>query len=199
MLRLLVLDNFDSFTWNLVHYLEELFPFQIDVFRNTEITVEAASEYDLIVLSPGPGIPEEAGILVPLIKTVQGRIPVLGVCLGHQAITIANTGSLIQLQEVMHGLQRKCIVKDPSSFLFKNISDPFEAGRYHSWVVDEGTLPTNFKILATDEQGFIMALHHEELMLTGVQFHPESVMTPSGKQILSNWLGYYLPNLVSLP
>lgn len=188
MSRILLLDNYDSFTWNLVHYLETLTEDEICVFRNDEISLEDVAQYDRIVLSPGPGMPSEAGILIPLIKKYAATKPILGVCLGHQAIAEAFGGTLLQLAEVIHGLQRKCILAEEKDDFFKTIPNTFEVGRYHSWVVNEETLPLTFNVLARDEQSNIMAMKHIDLPVYSVQFHPESVMTPFGKQILQNWL-----------
>lgn len=188
MSRILLLDNYDSFTWNLVHYLETLTEDEICVFRNDEISLEDVAQYDRIVLSPGPGMPLEAGILIPLIKKYAATKPILGVCLGHQAIAEAFGGTLLQLAEVIHGLQRKCILAEEKDDFFKTIPNTFEVGRYHSWVVNEETLPLTFNVLARDEQSNIMAMKHIDLPVYSVQFHPESVMTPFGKQILQNWL-----------
>jgi anthranilate synthase component II len=191
MSGILVLDNYDSFTWNLVHYLEAISGDSVDVFRNDEISIQEASAYNQIILSPGPGLPSEAGILLPLIKALAPEKPIFGVCLGLQAIAQAFGGNLKQLEEVMHGLQRNCNILDDEDPLFSNIVSPFEAGRYHSWVVDEATLPSCFKVLANDDQGNIMALRHKTYQLCGVQFHPESIMTPDGKLMLKNWLLQY--------
>ncbi len=188
MSRILLLDNYDSFTWNLVHYLETLTEDEICVFRNDEISLEDVAQYDRIVLSPGPGMPSEAGILIPLIKKYAATKPILGVCLGHQAIAEAFGGTLLQLAEVIHGLQRKCILAEEKDDFFKTIPNTFEVGRYHSWVVNEETLPLTFKVLARDEQSNIMVMKHIDLPVYSVQFHPESVMTAFGKQLLQNWL-----------
>lgn len=187
-MKILLLDNYDSFTYNLLHYLEDISGEQVDVFRNDEISLAAVDAYDHIVLSPGPGLPEESGILLPLINKYASSKKILGVCLGHQALVIGFGGKLLQLDEVMHGLQRKCNVTKEKSVLFKNIPKQFNAGRYHSWVVDKNFLPPHFIITATDEDGNIMAMEHSTLALTGVQFHPESIMTDHGMQMLSNWL-----------
>ncbi len=187
-MKTLLLDNYDSFTYNLLHYLEEISSSKIDVFRNDEISLEAVDHYDQIVLSPGPGLPEESGILLPLIEKYASSKKILGVCLGHQALAVAFGGKLLQLKEVMHGLQRKCEVTDGGNFLFKNIPPQFEAGRYHSWIVDKNFLPSAFKITSVDQDGNIMSMQHQYLKLTGVQFHPESIMTEYGKEMLRNWM-----------
>ena len=189
-MKILLLDNYDSFTYNLLHYLEDLTHQEVAVFRNDEISLEAVNQYNQIVLSPGPGLPDEAGILIPLIKQYASQKKILGVCLGHQALALAFGGQLLQLNEVMHGLQRTCKVEDETNFLFKNIPNQFEAGRYHSWVVDRNFLSKDFKITATDKEGNIMAMQHREYSLTGVQFHPESIMTEWGKEMLRNWVQF---------
>ena len=187
-MKTLLLDNYDSFTYNLLHYLEDITDETIDVFRNDAISLEEVNKYDRIILSPGPGLPEEAGILIPLIKQYAATKKIIGVCLGHQAIAIAFGGKLLQLKEVMHGLQRKCNVVDQNNFLFKNIPKQFESGRYHSWVVDKNFLPKEFKITAVDKEENIMAMQHQQYALTSVQFHPESVMTEWGREMLKNWI-----------
>ncbi len=189
-MNLLVLDNYDSFTYNLVQYLEELLEGEVTVRRNDAIGPEEAARFDAIVLSPGPGLPAEAGIMPELIRALAGRRPILGVCLGHQAIAEAFGGSLINLKEVYHGKETDihiCVADEP---LFEGLPDPFRAGRYHSWVVDGATLPEVLEVTATDAAGRIMALRHRTLPLHGVQFHPESIMTPHGKQMLANWLAF---------
>ena len=187
-MKILLLDNYDSFTYNLQHYLEDISKESIDVFRNDEIDLEQINKYDAIVLSPGPGLPEEAGILISLIKEYGSTKKILGVCLGLQAMVVAYGGKLKQLDEVMHGLQRECIVKDRNNFLFKNISERFSAARYHSWVADADFLPKDFMITSLDDAGNIMSIQHRMHSLTGVQFHPESILTTTGKKILENWL-----------
>lgn len=184
---LLLLDNYDSFTWNLRQYLAELTAEEVQVLRNDELTVEEAGKYTRIVLSPGPGLPAEAGILLPLIQRYAATKPILGVCLGHQAITEAFGGKLRQLDQVLHGVVRTVHVcqQDP---VFDQIPDVFPTGRYHSWVPDKAGFPSVLRILAEDEDGSVMALRHESFPVYGVQYHPESVMTPTGKQLIANWL-----------
>lgn len=196
---LLLLDNYDSFTYNLVHYLQELMGEEVAVYRNDEIALEEVARFDRIVLSPGPGLPSESGILLPLIREYAERIPMLGVCLGHQAITEAFGGKLRQLDGVLHGLVRKVKVIGDEHGFFTGIESPFDTGRYHSWVPDEASFPAVLEVIANDDDGCIMALKHRRLPVYGVQFHPESVMTPCGKQLLANWLALTAPNAVSLP
>lgn len=188
MARILILDNYDSFTFNLVHYVEEFGVHQVDVFRNDQILVEDVFKYDGIVLSPGPGIPCEAGNLLPIIEEYSQTKRILGVCLGQQAIAEVFGGSLLNLSTVYHGIATKMEVAEPVHYLFNNIPKQFEAGRYHSWVVNPETLPMCLQITATDENNQIMALCHNELDVCGVQFHPESILTPNGKQMIFNWL-----------
>ncbi|HHU58983.1 MAG TPA: aminodeoxychorismate/anthranilate synthase component II [Bacteroidales bacterium] len=187
-MKILVLDNYDSFTYNLVHYLEELTDAQVDVYRNDEISVEEAAAYDKIVLSPGPGIPDEAGILKPLIKALAPTHSILGVCLGCQAIAEVFGGQIYNLSKVYHGIATPIRVEDPDEILFNGLPTTFEAGRYHSWVVDEQKLPESLKITARDEEGQIMGLRHSSYDVRAVQFHPESILTQNGKEMIKNWL-----------
>ena len=192
-MKILVFDNYDSFTYNLVHLIEKILHVKVDVYRNDQIALESISMYDKIILSPGPGIPEEAGLLLPLIKQYAAHKSILGVCLGHQAIGEAFGGTLINLKEVFHGvatpihLTSKEINKNQSS-IFYEFPETFDVGRYHSWVVSEKDLPDCFEVTALDEHGYIMAMQHKEFDITGVQFHPESVLTPSGEKLMRNWL-----------
>jgi anthranilate synthase component 2 len=185
---ILILDNYDSFTYNLVHYVEKLTDEKTEVFRNDEISVEAVDRYDKIILSPGPGLPNESGILIPLIKKYASAKKILGVCLGHQAIGEVFGAKLYNLPEVFHGLSRKVKVIDKNEKLFDNVPSPFHAGRYHSWVIDKNTLPSCLKITSTDNNNEIMSVAHREFNVKGVQFHPESILTEYGEQLLKNWL-----------
>ena len=186
--RILLLDNYDSFTYNILHYVEELTGSACDVIRNDAFDLKYLVNYDSIILSPGPGLPEEAGVLISLIKQAYQNKKILGVCLGHQALAVAFNGTLKQLDNVMHGLQRNCTVIDHADPLYSNLPKSFPAGRYHSWVVDEKNLPHDFIITAVDDEKNIMSMRHLQYSLFGVQFHPESIMTPAGKQIIRNWL-----------
>jgi anthranilate synthase component II len=188
MTNILVFDNYDSFTYNLVHLVEKILPVKVDVYRNDEIPLEKIKDYDKIILSPGPGVPSEAGLLLPLIKEYAATKSILGVCLGHQAIGEAFGGSLTNLSKVYHGVSTKCIVKDSTAELFKELPDELEIGRYHSWIVNKKDLPKELEITAEDENGYIMAMQHKTYDVQGVQFHPESVLTPQGEAILKNWL-----------
>ena len=184
-MNILVIDNYDSFTFNLVHYLEEL-NCKVTVKRNDQFDMDEVATFDKIVLSPGPGIPDEAGLLKPVIEKYAKTIPMLGVCLGHQAIAEVFGGTLTNLSTVFHGVSSSMTVlqNDP---LFADLPKSLEVGRYHSWVVDK-PLPEGFTILAEEENGQVMAFKHENYALYGVQFHPESVLTPQGKKLLKNWV-----------
>ena len=186
--KILVFDNYDSFTYNIVHYLQNLTNETIDVFRNDKISLNEIDQYDKIVLSPGPGLPNEAGLLIPLIKRFCKTKSILGVCLGHQAIGEVFGGKLINLDKVYHGVATPIQVLDTNEKLFKGLPSEFTGGRYHSWVVDNVNLPECFNVTAVDQQGMIMAITHKEYDLRGVQFHPESVLTEHGMKIMKNWL-----------
>lgn len=189
MEKILVFDNYDSFTYNLVHLVEKVAPdVQLDVVRNDELILEDAEKYDRIILSPGPGIPEEAGDLLALIRMYKGRKPIFGVCLGQQAIAVAEQAKLINLKEVYHGVATQMRVSGPNTVLFRSLETGFFAGRYHSWVVDEQTLPKKYAVTARDEQGLVMAIENREERIYGVQFHPESIMTDCGPDIMRNFL-----------
>ncbi len=187
-MKILVLDNYDSFTYNLVHLLRELTAESIDVFKNDEITPEEIEKYDKILISPGPGLPDQAGITKKMITRFASSKSIFGVCLGCQAIGEAFGGSLINLNTVYHGVETKIIVLNRDEKLFTGIPDTFTAGRYHSWVLDETNLPHDITITAKDEEGSIMAICHKTMDVRGVQFHPESIMTKYGRQIVKNWL-----------
>lgn len=187
MKKILILDNYDSFTYNLLHLIKELGHTNIEVHRNNEITLEEVDQYDKILLSPGPGIPQEAGILLPLIRQYAPTKSILGVCLGHQAIGEAFGAQLENLKEVYHGVQSTVqIIKDDS--LFKGLPEEITVGRYHSWSVSKEDFPSCLDITAEDAQGAIMALSHHTLDVKGIQFHPESILTPQGNIMIANWL-----------
>ncbi len=188
MKKILVIDNYDSFTYNLVHYISNLTDDPMDVFRNDQIELDAIEKYDKILLSPGPGIPIEAGICLDLIKRYSSTKSILGVCLGHQAIAEAFGGKLINLDKVYHGVSSTLNIIAPEDTLYKDIPGTFEVGRYHSWVVSRENLPDCFKINSLDEQGIIMGISHKEYNVKGVQYHPESVLTEHGLKIVENWL-----------
>jgi anthranilate synthase component 2 len=188
MENILVFDNYDSFTYNLVHLVEKIIHQKPAVFRNDEISLDQVANYDRIILSPGPGIPSEAGLLLDLIKRYAASKSILGVCLGHQAIAEALGGSLINLDTVFHGVATPINILDNQQGLFAGLEKVEEVGRYHSWIVDESTLPSAFDITARDNNDYIMAMRHKEFDIQSVQFHPESVLTVHGEQIMANWL-----------
>ena len=183
----LVIDNYDSFVYNLVHYLEEL-DCKVTVWRNNEIDLERVKDFDKILLSPGPGIPDEAGLLKKLISEYASSKSILGVCLGQQAIGEVFGGQLVNLSAVFHGVStriRQCVLDE---VLFHDLEEELEVGRYHSWIVDRN-LPLCLEATSYDENGQVMSLRHKEFDVRGVQFHPESVLTPQGKKMLENWVG----------
>lgn len=186
-IKILVLDNYDSFTYNLVHLIEHLNHQAPDVYTNDALTPEDAEHYDAIVLSPGPGIPSEAGNMMLFLEHFAHRKPILGVCLGHQAITTFFGGEIYNAETVYHGIETP-VYHDGKAGLFQGVPSPFMAGRYHSWMAREASLPACLNITARDAAGNIMAVQHTELNIHGVQFHPESIMTPHGEIIVSNWL-----------
>lgn len=192
-LKILVFDNYDSFTYNLVHLVEKITHQKVDVYRNDEIPLERVNDYHKIILSPGPGIPEEAGLLLPLIKQYAPTKSILGVCLGHQAIGQAFGGKLTNLTKVYHGIATPITVNSNqltvNRGLFAGLGDEFIVGRYHSWVVSDEGFPEELEVTSRDENNFIMALQHKTFDVQGVQFHPESVLTPSGETIMRNWIG----------
>jgi anthranilate synthase component 2 len=188
MMKILVLDNYDSFTYNLVQYIERMLKRAVVVKRNDQVRLEEVAEYDKVLISPGPGIPKEAGLTLDLIREYGQTKSILGVCLGHQAIAEAYGGSIINLATVYHGVtgQMKQLVKD--EYLFRGIPAEFDAGRYHSWVVEHETLPADLEITVENDEGYIMAIRHREHDVRGLQFHPESVLTEYGGQMIMNWL-----------
>jgi anthranilate synthase component 2 len=187
-MKILVLDNYDSFTYNLVHAIESITGEKVEVHRNDKIALQEINRFDKIVLSPGPGIPDEAGILKQVISTYAGKKSILGVCLGHQAVGEVFGGTLVNLDRVFHGIATNIKLEVDNEPIFKDIPKNFMGGRYHSWIVDRASLPSCFEITATEESGQIMAMRHKEFDLRGVQFHPESVLTECGLQIIGNWL-----------
>lgn len=187
MKKILVIDNYDSFTYNLVHYLEDL-DCQVTVKRNDQLFIDEVEEFEKILLSPGPGVPDEAGLLKPIIEKYASRKSILGVCLGQQAIGEVFGGALENLDEVYHGIATKVTVTVQDEPLFENLPSEFEVGRYHSWVVKNHDFPDCLEVTSTDENGQIMSLRHKSYDVRGVQYHPESVLTPHGKKILANWV-----------
>jgi anthranilate synthase component II len=187
-MKILVFDNYDSFTYNLVQIVERIVGHEVDVRRNDQISLEEIAQYDKIILSPGPGIPSEAGILLEVIKTYAPTKSMFGVCLGQQAIAEAFGGSLINLSEIYHGVATDIDIIKDDALLFKGMPRKMAAGRYHSWLVNTHDLPEALEITSTDEKGMIMALQHKTYDLHSVQFHPESILTPNGEQIIRNFL-----------
>jgi len=187
-MKTLVIDNYDSFAYNLVHYLEKITGVRPDVFRNDEINPDEAGNYDKILISPGPGIPSEAGYCLEIIRRWAPERSILGICLGHQAICEAFGGKLLNLSTVYHGIAAPVKIKAPDDPLLRNIPPVFMAGRYHSWVVSRKHLPSCFRITCEDDNGMIMGISHLEYDVKGLQFHPESVMTEYGMEIIKNWL-----------
>ena len=186
-MKILVLDNYDSFVYNLVHYINQLGYDDVDVFRNDKILLEDIVRYDKILLSPGPGIPNEAGIMIDLIRKYGQSKSILGVCLGHQAIAEAFGSELENMDEVLHGVGNKIKVLE-DDVLYNDIPKEFEVGRYHSWQVKKETLGDIFKLTSVDENGNVMSIRHNSMDLVGVQYHPESILTEYGLKIIENWL-----------
>ncbi len=187
-MKILVLDNYDSFTYNLVQYVQELIGHKVDVFRNDAISLDDVEVYDKIILSPGPGLPKDAGIMPELIKRYAPTKEILGVCLGHQAIGEAFGGTLHNIEKVYHGVATLIEVVDGQSLIFRGLPIRPEVGRYHSWIVEKKHLPAELQVTAVDVAGTIMAMRHKTYKVYGVQFHPESVLTPMGKAMLRNFL-----------
>jgi anthranilate synthase component 2 len=191
-MKILIFDNYDSFTYNLVHVVEKIIHGKVDVYRNDKISLEEIGEYDKIILSPGPGIPVESGLLLPLIKEYASSKSILGVCLGLQAIGESFGGRLVNLSTVYHGVATNIKVKKDriksENDVFNSLPSELEVGRYHSWIVSNENFPAELEITAKDENGYIMALRHKTFDVQGVQFHPESVLTPMGEKMMRNWL-----------
>ena len=186
-MKIVIIDNYDSFTYNLAHLVKALGA-DVDVFRNDKFALESLASYDKIILSPGPGIPSEAGLLEDVIKQYAGNKPILGICLGEQAIGEVFGAGLVNLPKVFHGVQTSVSLEEDD--LFKGLPNEIQVGRYHSWVVDRKSLPSCLQVTAEDSGGLIMALRHKNYDIRGLQFHPESVLTPDGETIISNWLNY---------
>jgi anthranilate synthase component 2 len=186
-MKILVFDNYDSFTYNLVHLVEKITKQKVDVYRNDQISLEKIAEYDKIILSPGPGIPSEAGLLLDVIRKYAPTKSILGVCLGHQAIGQVFGGELENLSKVFHGVATPCTLNTETQ-LFKGLPEQIEVGRYHSWVVKDEGFPKELEVTARDNNNYIMALRHKKYDVQAVQFHPESVLTPDGEAIIRNWL-----------
>ena len=187
MKKILVIDNYDSFTYNLVHYLQDL-NCEVTVYRNDEFDIDEVKKFDKILLSPGPGVPDEAGLLKEVIKTYSPSKSILGVCLGQQAIGEVFGGSLTNLDKVYHGVATNVTILVDDENLFNGLEKQIEVGRYHSWVINPQDFPESLEITSVDENGQIMSIRHRTLDVKGVQFHPESVLTPHGKKMLENWV-----------
>jgi len=187
-MKILILDNYDSFTYNLAHMVEDITGEYPTVYRNDEISIDAINEYDLIILSPGPGIPDEAGILKEVIKTYAATKPIFGVCLGLQAITEVFGGSLENLDSVFHGVATTMKVTNNDAVIYKEIPTEFEAARYHSWIASLKDFPSELEITSVDEFGDIMSLQHKKYNISAVQYHPESILTPLGEKIVRNFI-----------
>ncbi len=189
MKKILIFDNYDSFTYNLLHTVQSLGHTDVDVIRNDRMRLEEVEQYDKIILSPGPGLPEEAGLLLPLIERYAATKSILGVCLGHQAIGQLFGAKLENIPFVFHGVQTPAQIV-AEDYLFAGLPEEIEVGRYHSWIVSRESFPSELQITALDKEGTIMALRHRTLDLHGVQFHPESILTPQGTAIIRNFLDY---------
>lgn len=187
-MHIVIIDNYDSFTYNLSHLIKELGA-KVTVYRNDKFTLDQLEVFDKIVLSPGPGIPSEAGLLLDVIKTYAGKKPILGVCLGHQAIGESFGGQLTNLSEVYHGVATPA-TRTVEDYIFEGLPEQIEVGRYHSWVVDQKDFPECLEVTSVSDEGFIMSLRHKEYDIRGIQYHPESVLTKDGRTILQNWLNH---------
>ncbi len=185
-MKTVIIDNYDSFTYNLSHIVKELGS-EVTVLRNDLFKLEELEKFDKIILSPGPGIPSEAGLLLDVIKKYAATKPILGICLGEQAIAEAFGGQLINLKDVFHGVKSDIEIVD-EDYLFNGLPKVIEAGRYHSWIVDSSSLPKDLAITAVSKEGYIMGLKHKSYDVHGIQFHPESVLTPLGENIIRNFL-----------
>lgn len=188
MKRIVIIDNYDSFTYNLSHLVKELGA-EVSVFRNDKFQMQQLDAFDKIILSPGPGIPSEAGFLLDAIRNYAGRKPILGVCLGHQAIGEVFGAKLKNLNSVFHGIATPAtIIQD--DYIFNHLPQTLEVGRYHSWIVSKDALPDCLEITSESDEGYIMSLRHKQFDIRGIQYHPESVLTPQGRQIINNWLNH---------
>lgn len=187
-MKIVIIDNYDSFTYNLAHLVRELGA-EVTVYRNDKFDMAQLEAFDKIILSPGPGIPAEAGQLLDVIRTYAGKKPILGVCLGHQAIGEVFGGQLTNLSDVYHGVATSCKIVE-ADYLFQGLTSQIEIGRYHSWVVDTKDFPSCLEVTSVSNEGYIMSLRHREFDIRGIQYHPESILTPQGKDIMQNWLAH---------
>lgn len=188
MKRIVIIDNYDSFTYNLSHLVKELGA-EVSVFRNDKFQMQQLDAFDKIILSPGPGIPSEAGFLLDAIRNYAGRKPILGVCLGHQAIGEVFGAKLKNLNSVFHGIATPATIIQ-NDYIFDHLPQTLEVGRYHSWIVSKDALPDCLEITSESDEGYIMSLRHKQFDIRGIQYHPESVLTPQGRQIINNWLNH---------
>ena len=187
-MKILIIDNYDSFTYNLVHMVEKITGNLPTVFRNDEITLEDINIYDMIMLSPGPGIPNEAGILKEIIRSYAGKKPIFGICLGLQAIVEVFGGSISNMDQVFHGVATSMKVTKPEAVIFHGIKEKFQGARYHSWIASNDDFPNELEITSEDEEGGIMAIRHRDFPISAVQFHPESILTEVGEQLVKNFI-----------
>ena len=188
-MNILVLDNYDSFTYNLVHIVRA-FGHPVDIFRNDKITLDEVSKYDKILLSPGPGVPDEAGIMKQVISKYGSTKSILGICLGLQGIGEVFGASLINIPKVLHGVTSTVEVKDADEYLFEGVPNTFQGTHYHSWAVRAETIPSELKVTAINDEELVMGLRHTKYDVKGLQFHPESIITPEGPKMIANWLKY---------
>ncbi len=186
--NIVVIDNYDSFTYNLVHHIQEITGHEIDIFRNDAVEVKDLDKYDYIFISPGPGLPEDSGITLSVISEYHSKKNIFGVCLGLQSIVVALGGELLNLERVYHGIESEISQTETESPIFDSISQTFKAGRYHSWVADIGKLPAELEVTCKDQNGQIMGIQHRDYPVYAVQFHPESIMTPDGMKMIENFL-----------
>lgn len=185
-MKIVIIDNYDSFTYNLSHLVKEIGA-EVTVIRNDKFRIEDLESFDKILLSPGPGIPKEAGLMMDVIKEYSGRKPILGICLGEQGIGEVFGGKIINLKEVYHGIQSNVRIT-ADDYIFQSLPKEILVGRYHSWVIDKDSLPSCLEITAESEEGYIMGIKHKSLDVRGIQFHPESILTPDGKKMIENWI-----------
>lgn len=189
-MKIAIIDNYDSFTYNIAHLVNELGA-EVTVMRNDKFALEQLAGFDKLILSPGPGIPQEAGMLLEVIAHYHKQKPILGICLGHQAIGTSFGAQLTNLSNVFHGVTSQCHLTSEYDYIFQDIDPIFTIGRYHSWIIDSDHLPSCLAVTAVDDEGKIMAVKHREFDIHGIQFHPESILTPDGKQIVRNWLFHH--------
>ena len=186
-MKILVLDNYDSFTYNLVHIIREL-GYPVDIYRNDKISLEDVNKYDKIMLSPGPGIPDEAGIMKQVIREYGPKKSILGICLGHQGIGEVFGATLYNIPKVLHGVTSTTEVTERDEYLFNGVSDKFQSTHYHSWAVRADSITPDLKVTAVNDEGLVMGLRHVRYDVKGLQFHPESIMTPEGPKMIAHWL-----------